>query len=322
MIFMRIGVDLGATAIKAGLVDYEGNILRQSVRPTPANKGYIAVVNEIVSQIKELCGAEKQVIESVRSIGIGVPGVVNSDSGKVDFCANLSWNNVELGKEMRSRLNKKVYAANDATVAALAENLFGCTKGAANSVLITLGTGIGSGIILNGRIFSGSHALGSEIGHTIVGENFYRCSCGNNGCLETFASASAIVKYVNKKIEEGEKSSLSQLSGGAKITAEKIFEEAKKGDGLALQAVDRLCAYLAIGIINIYNTLDPDVIALGGGLSKAGDFLLDRVKEKTQSMKLIKNKNYGGIVLASLGNKAGVIGAAFLERFVDKEGAL
>lgn len=318
---MRIGIDLGATAVKAGLVDYEGKIIKQNVRPTPANKGYAAVLREIVSQIKELAATEKQGIKSVRSVGIGIPGIAHSDTGKVDFCANLSWNNVELGKDISLLLNKKVYVANDATVAALAENSFGCTKGAKNSVLLTLGTGIGSGIILNGRIFCGSHALGSEIGHTIVGENFYDCNCGNNGCLETFASATAVVKYVYRKIEEGVKTSLTEF-GSVKITAEKVFEEAQKGDALALQAVDRLCAYLAIGIINIYNTFDPDVVALGGGLSKAGDFLLSRVKQKAAKMKLIKNKDYGGIVLASLGNQAGIIGAAFLERFIDKEDAL
>ncbi len=319
---MRIGIDLGATTIKAGIVDFCGNITRQSVKPTPAHKGYAGVVNEIADTVKELAAAEGKGIDAIRSIGIGIPGIVYSQSGKVDFCANLSWSNVELGKDLCGRIGKKVYVANDATVAALGENLFGCTKGALNSVLLTLGTGIGSGLIINGSIYSGSHALGAEIGHMIVGENFYRCNCGNNGCLETFASARAIVKYVSRKIEEGAQTPLSRLGDGAKLTAEIIFEAAKRGDLIAGEAVDRLCAYLAVGIINIYNVLDPDVIALGGGLSKAGDFLLAKVKKEVSQIQLVKGKKYGDIVLAALGNKAGIIGAAFLERYIDKEGKL
>ncbi len=313
---MLIGIDLGGTTMKAGLVDFDGNILRQSVRPTKAGRGYNEIINDIAGQIEELSALGGVKTGGIHSIGVGVPGVVDSKTGRVEFCANLSWNNVELGEELFSRLKRKVYVENDATAAGLGEHLFGATKGAENSVLMTLGTGIGSGIIIGGRVYHGSHALGAEIGHMIVGENFYDCNCGNKGCLETFASGTAISKYVRHKIVDGEKSLLTAV-GGAEITAEKIFEAAKSGDALSLEAVDRLCKYLAIGIINIYNLLDPDVVALGGGVSKEGDFLLCRVREKVEKMRLIKNKKYGEIVLAALGNKAGIIGSAFLGYYLN-----
>ncbi|MBE6068397.1 MAG: ROK family glucokinase [Clostridium lundense] len=317
---MLIGIDLGGTSIKAGLVDFEGNILRQNSRPTRIEKGHISIINDIAEQIEELAGAQGIPIEYIHSIGIGVPGLAEYDSGKVIYCSNLSWKNIELGRELYSRLGRKVYVENDATVAGLAESLFGSTKGAVNSVLITLGTGIGSGIIINGRIYSGSHAAGSEIGHMIVGENFYDCNCGNNGCFETLASATSIIRYSQHRIkEDGESSHILELAGNKieNITAEKIFAAAKSGDDLALEAVDRMCKYLAKGIMNIYNVLDPDIIALGGGVSKAGDFLLKRVKENVAKMIYTTDIKYGDIVIATLGNNAGIVGAAFLGYYIN-----
>lgn len=319
---MLIGVDLGGTSIKAGLVDFEGNILRQNSRPTRAERGQGAIIDDIAGQIQELVSAQGIGMDDIHSIGIGVPGLAEYDTGRVIYCSNLSWNNVELGFELNSKLNRRVYVENDATVAGLAESLFGSTKGAANSVLLTIGTGIGSGIIINRRIYSGSHAAGSEIGHMIVGENFYNCNCGNNGCLETFASATAIIRYTQHRIVlDGVKSLILSLSGDKleNITAKIIFDAAMEGDGLALEAVDRMCKYMAIGIVNIYNVLDPDIIALGGGVSKAGDFLLERVRAKVDSMLFTTDKKYGEIVLATLGNRAGIVGSAFLGYYINSE---
>lgn len=317
---MLIGIDLGGTSIKVGLVDFEGNILRQNSRPTRIEKEHISIINDIAEQIEELVAVQGISIECIHSIGIGVPGLAEYDTGKVIYCSNLSWKNIELGKELYSRLGRKVYVENDATVAGLAESLFGSTKGAVNSVLITLGTGIGSGIIINGRIYSGSHAAGSEIGHMIVGENFYDCNCGNNGCFETLASATSIIRYSQHRIkEDGKSSHILELAGNKieNITAEKIFAAAKFGDDLALEAVDRMCKYLAKGIMNIYNVLDPDIIALGGGVSKAGDFLLKRVKENVAKMIYTTDIKYGDIVIATLGNNAGIVGAAFLGYYIN-----
>lgn len=312
---MLIGVDLGATFIKVGLVDSKGNILRMNSRLTCAERGHIPIIHSIVKQIKELVVAQGIGMEEIHSIGIGVPGLVEYDAGRVVYCSNLAWKNVELGTELNSLLGKNVYVENDATAAGLGENLFGSTKGADNSVFLTLGTGIGGGIIINKEIYRGSHVAGSEIGHMIIGENFYDCNCGNNGCFETFSSATAIIKYVQHRIKEDEfKTSILEIAENKaeNINAKIIFDAAEKGDTLALEAVDRMCKYLAIGIINIYNILDPDIIALGGGVSKAGSFFVEQVKKKVSGMIFTSDVKYGEIVLASLGNNAGIIGSAFL----------
>ena len=296
---MLIGVDLGGTFIKVGLVDFEGNILRMNSRPTYAQRGYTPIIRTMAEQIRELAEAQGIGMEDIHSIGIGVPGPVEYTTGRVLYCSNLSWRNVELGTELNSMLGKSVYVENDATAAGLGESLFGSTRGAENSVLLTLGTGIGSGIIINGSIYRGSHAAGSEIGHTIIGENFYDCNCGNNGCFETFASASAIIKYAQHRISNDRVKTLileSAFNKAENITAEIIFEAAKKGDALALETVDRMCKYLAIGILNIYNMLDPDIIALGGGVSESENFPIEQVKKKVNEMVFSKDVRYGEIV--------------------------
>jgi len=289
---MLIGIDLGGTEIKAGLVDFNGNIIRQNLRPTNITGGYSTIIKDIKEQVEELLIVEGIDINYIRSIGIGIPGIALRDTGKVIICPNLMWENIELGNDLRKIFDKKIYVENDANVAAKAESLFGSTSSYKNSFFITIGTGVGSGIIINKNIYSGSHALGSEIGHMIVGENFYNCNCGNNGCLETFASATAIIKYSAFRINEnGSKSLIMDMAENniKNITAKIIFDAAKLGDELAIEVVNRLCKYLAIGILNIYNLFDPDIIALGGGISKSGDFLLNRIKEKVNKMTFAKN---------------------------------
>lgn len=313
---LLIGIDLGGTNIKAGLIDDEGNILIQNKRPTVAERGYSKILNDMADQIKELTVSYGISLNDIYSVGVGVPGIVRCDTGKVINCTNLLWNSVELSADLNSRINKKIYVENDANAAALAESLFGVTKSVSNSVLLTIGTGIGSGIIINNQIFRGSHAFGSELGHMIIGDNFYNCNCGNNGCFETLASATAIVKYVQLKIKETryKNSQILNLAWNRPecITAKDIFDAAKLGDFLALESIDRMCKYMAIGIHNIYNILDPEIIVLGGGVSAAGNFLIDKIKEKTSLMMFENNIEYGKIAISALGNDAGIIGAAFL----------
>jgi glucokinase len=250
----------------------------------------------------------------MESIGIGAPGLMNEKSGYVIYCTNLFWENVPLGIMLKEHFNKPVYMGNDANAAALAESLFGSTKGAENSVLITIGTGIGSGIIINHKIYSGSHFAGSELGHMIVGSNFYRCNCGNMGCLETFASATAMIRYAVNRLETDRiKSSILDKAGDTQnIDARLIFDAAKEGDQLGVETVERMIKYLSIGIINIFNILDPDIIAIGGGVSKAGAYLTDKLKKEVGGMLFTSGIKYGDIVLAQLGNEAGLLGAAFL----------
>lgn len=312
---MLVGIDLGGTAVKAGLVDREGRILAQSSIDTKVGRDYRLIIEDMEKQIEELLRDYGAGVEDMESIGIGAPGLMNYNSGEVIYCTNLFWNNVPLGAELKKHFNKPVHLENDATVAGLAESLFGSTKDVPNSVFLTIGTGIGGGIIINNRIYSGSHFAGSEIGHMIVGENFYNCNCGNNGCLETFASATAMIKYATHRLEKDRvKSSILDKAEGRleNINAKIIFEAAREGDPLGNETVDRMIKYLSIGIINIYNILDPDIIAIGGGVSKAGDFLIERLKAQVGKMFFTPKIRYGDIVLAKLGNEAGILGAAFL----------
>lgn len=312
---MRIGVDLGGTNIKVGAVDKNGKIIVQNTRPTLVKRGVEPILRDIVEQIEEILEKSNKELKDVKSIGVGVPGLVEKKTGHVIYITNMFWQDIPLGEMLREYFKIPVFVDNDATVAGLAEKIAGSTKGIENSIFITLGTGVGGGLILNGKVYSGSHGWGSEIGHTIVGENFYDCNCGQNGCLETFASATAIIKYTIKRIEEGVKDTLilEMVHGDLeKIDGKTIIEATKKGDPLGKEVFDRFIKYLAIGIINLYNTLDPERIAIGGGLSKAGEFMLTALREEVEKRFFSKKVSYGEILLAELGNDAGIIGAAFL----------
>ncbi|KUO67753.1 MAG: glucokinase [Clostridia bacterium BRH_c25] len=312
---MLVGIDLGGTAVKAGLVDREGRILIQSSIDTKVGRDYRLIIDDMKKQIEKLLSDYGSRVEDIESIGIGAPGLMNYKSGYVIYCTNLFWDNVPLGVELKEHFKKPVYIENDATVAGLAESLFGSTRGVSDSVFLTIGTGIGSGIIINHKIYSGSHFAGSEIGHMIIGNNFYKCNCGNNGCLETFASATAMIKYAAHRLEKDKVKSviLEKAAGKAEdINAKIIFDAAKEGDPLGKETVDRMIRYLSIGIINICNILDPEIIAIGGGVSKAGEYLTLRLKEEVGKMFFTSNIKYGDIVLAQLGNEAGILGAAFL----------
>ena len=312
---MLVGIDLGGTAIKAGLVDREGRILIQSSIDTKVGRDYSLIIEDMKKQIEKLLKDYGSSIDDIESIGIGAPGLMNYKSGYVIYCTNLFWNNVPLGVMLQDHFKKPVYIENDATVAGLAESLFGSTKNVSNSVFLTIGTGIGGGIIINNKVYSGSHFAGSEIGHMIIGDNFYKCNCGNNGCLETFASATAMIKYAIHRLEKDNMKSaiLDKVEGKTEnINAKIIFDAAKEGDQLAKETVDRMVKYLSIGIINVCNILDPEIIAIGGGVSKAGDYLIERLKAEVGKMFFTPKIKYGEIVLAQLGNEAGILGAAFL----------
>lgn len=305
---MLIGVDLGGTNIAAGLVSDQGELIFKKSIPTLANRPAEELIKDIYLLIDELKNSTDDVVEAV---GIGIPGLVNKDMSVVLTCANLHWNHVRLMEGLKN-LNLPIAIDNDANVAAYAEYKIGSLKSASSGILITLGTGLGSGIIVDDREVRGGHGIGTELGHTIIGDNFYDCNCGNNGCLETFASATAIIKYAEHLIETTELPS--KLRALEIITAKDVIDLSKEEDVIASQTFERFVKYLARGIVNIMLILDPEKIALGGGVSGAGDYLLSRLTKEVNKQYFLSDFTNVQLVISELGNDAGIIGAALLAK--------
>ena len=312
----NIGVDIGGTGIKIGVVDYKGNIVYRDQCSTDVEGGFDKIISDIDKVIRNIIKSNSIEISQIKTIGFGLPGYVDKN-GKAN-CVNLNWKKVEfIGALKKTFPEFNILAENDATVAGLAESEFGSSKNSTSSVLITLGTGVGGGIIINGRPFSGAHGVGSEIGHMIIGENFYDCNCGNNGCFETFCSATAIIKYAQKLLSEDNAPAsviLDMCNGDlSQIDAKIVFDAYRQDDEVAKKVIARFKKYLAIGIANLVNTIDPEVVAIGGGLSKSSDIILDGLKDMVREHITYKEEEFADIVIATLGNDAGIIGASILK---------
>ncbi|MBU3198809.1 ROK family glucokinase [Clostridium estertheticum] len=316
---MYIGIDLGGTNIAIGIVDENGKIVHEESCETRSEREPQELIDDMIALVLKVLDEYHMQLNEITAIGVGIPGLADKD-GNVIFCVNLGWRNVPLRKMLEDALHTPVYIDNDATVAALAEYESGSMQNCKSGLMLTLGTGIGGGIILNGEIYSGFNGVGSELGHTVIGENFYNCNCGRNGCLETFASSTAIIKYTKKLIMEMNEPTtiMENVEGNIdNLNAKIIFDCAKKGDKIAALAVNRLIKYLGIGIINIVNFIDPEIIVLGGGIAGAGQYLLDLITKEVIANKYYKDLPIAKIVLAQLGNKAGVIGAAMVAKHGD-----
>ncbi|MBU3188666.1 ROK family protein [Clostridium bowmanii] len=311
---MRIGIDLGGTNIVVGIVTNEGKILIKKSTPTLVTRGAAIIIDDMVKLIYKTLDVSHISMEDIELIGIGVPGLVDYKSGLIKECVNLGWGNVDICTILKEKTGKKIFIDNDANAAAGAEFLFGTMKNHLNSVFLTLGTGVGGGIILNGKLHRGINGSGAEIGHMIVGENFYDCACGNNGCLETFTSATALIKFAKKLIKEDPQDTLIlKNTVFDEIDAKIIFDCAKQGDKLANLVVERFVKYFAIGICNIVNILDVSMIGIGGGVSAAGEFFMELLISDIKKYKLFKEIPVCYIKIADLGNDAGIIGAAMLD---------
>ncbi|GAB6106953.1 ROK family protein [Fusibacter bizertensis] len=308
---MYIGIDLGGTNIAGGLVNEKGDILVKHSIPTGRERGSDLVIEDIYRVIETLID-QNNTGNEVSGIGIGIPGISDPHTGVVLVCVNLNWYNVPLRAKLAEKTSLPIYIDNDATVAGVAEFQVAQAGKYKDAVILTLGTGVGGGILVDGKVVSGHHGIGSELGHMLIGEGLYTCNCGRNGCLETFASSTAIIHYAKYLIAKGNASSMTQATGGdlEKISGEIIFAAAKSGDEVANQVVDRLVKYLSIGIINIVCAIDPEIILLGGGISMAGDYLLDKVNATLETLKYFKASPVAKVEIAKLKNDAGIIGAA------------
>lgn len=303
------GIDIGGTAVKVGLFDTEGKLVNKwdfATRKTGNGKDILKDASEFVlTKMKENNLSKEEVL----GVGVGIPGPVK-DNGEVLELANLGMGYFNIEDEMREHTGLIVKAGNDANVAALGEQWMGGGKGYQNMVLVTLGTGVGGGIIIHGKVLAGSNGAAGEIGHIYVNEKEeLTCGCGKKGCLEQYASATGVVRVAKRILEATqEASSMREI---VELSAKDVFDCAKAGDKLAGEAVEKACYYLAFAMSHIAQTIDPEVFVIGGGVSKAGDIITDTTRKfyNTMVMDALKNKEFK---LATLGNDAGIYGAARL----------
>lgn len=301
------GADIGGTTIKLGLFNLYGVLLEKWEIPTNTADGGVTILDDVAESIfgkmKER-GIEK---EEVQGIGLGVPGPVN-DNGIVQRCVNLGWGIFDVEKVLREKTGMYVKAGNDANTATLGETWQGGGKGHKNVVMVTLGTGVGGGIIVDGKIVSGSHGVGGEIGHIhVMDDEEECCGCGQKGCLEQYASATGIVRMAKKKLQTETRETV--LSSIPKLTAKDVFDAAKQGDEVALEIVDKVCKILGSALARIASVVDPGIIVIGGGVSKAGQILVDGVTKYYRMRSFFGCKDTR-ITLAVLGNDAGIYGCA------------
>ncbi len=311
---LYIGVDLGGTNIAAGLVDEEGHILHKCSVPTGVERGAEAVIADMAALCQRIIDETGNKASDIKAIGVGVPGICHPSNGVVEFCTNLFWHQVPLREIMNRTLDIPVYIGNDATVAGLAESVAGVSKGVANSVFLTLGTGVGGGIVVDHKVYSGTHGIGSELGHMVIVADGEPCTCGNHGCWERYTSATAMIRMGREAAAKYPDSAILTACGGNldKLTAKMVMDAAKAGDSAGVEVFKKYVHYLAVGIVSIINILDPEVIAIGGGVSAAGEFLRDAVRAEVDTMIFCKEVPYARIEIAVLGNDAGIIGAAML----------
>lgn len=315
------GVDVGGTAIKAALLDTDGNLICKTQESTPVTAGEDAVIAKISEIIKQLLAEEGVSKSALLGIGIGVPGPIDSATGTVYQAVNLGWVNTPLKAKMEKATGVPVYVDNDANNAALGEMWRGSGAGSTNLVVATIGTGVGGGIIINGEVVHGTNGLGGEIGHIAIEPfNGHLCNCGKTGCLETYTSATAIIREGTKAATEGSSPALADVCArNGKLTAKDVFDAAVNGDNGATAVVDKAAFYLGLGLSHIANALNPSKIVIGGGVSAAGEFFFSRIRQSFETYTWSFAANVSTIVPAVLGNDAGVIGAGWLVRSQLKE---
>ncbi len=302
-----LGIDLGGTAIKVGLVSREGKLLKSFQVPTKAESHDRQV---IVDNLKTAIRSAMEGEERVLSIGIGVPGGVDKKHGMIRFMPNIQpLENYALAEDLEKSFGMPVAIDNDANNAARGEYIFGAGKKYQDFVLITLGTGIGGGIFIRGDIYGGVANFAGEVGHMKIVPEGRACGCGLNGCWEAYGSATAMIKRAKGLVAMGKRTSLSSVN---EINAKVIFDEAKKGDEIALEVVEEACHYIGIGIANLIHLFNPEAVIVGGGVSHAGDFLFERLRRYASLYTKTEMFETCEIVPAVLVNDAGVMGSAAL----------
>lgn len=311
-----IGIDLGGTNIAAGVVSEEGVLLAKSSIPTNSNRSYQEIIADMAKVSDMACQKANMDMSQMIAVGIGAPGTVDSLNGVIVYSNNIKFENVPMREELQKHINLPVYISNDANCAALGETAnSGAAKGLKNVIMITLGTGVGGGIIIDGKIYSGNYSAGAELGHAVLVVDGVLCTCGRHGCWECYSSATALIRQTRQAIESDSSTIMLEMIGNnlENISGRTAFEASRKGDKVAIEVVETYIKYLSEGIIDMINIFRPEIVLVGGGVCNEGEYLFGPVRE------YVKKYTYGGsltpvppIEKAALGNDAGIIGAAML----------
>ncbi|MBQ8687797.1 MAG: ROK family protein [Ruminococcus sp.] len=305
-----IGIDLGGTNIVAGVVNENYEILAKASVKTNLPRPEQEIAADIIKVSKQAVADAGLTMEQIEWVGMGTPGIANSETGIIEYSNNLGFVNTPMVKYLEEGLGKPAFIENDANAAAYGEYVAGAAKGAKNAVCITLGTGVGGGIVIDGKIYCGSNFGGAEIGHTVISVDGPQCTCGRKGCFEVFSSATGLIRMTKEAIAENPESSMATED---KISGRTAFNHMRSGDASAKAVVDKYIKHLAAGVTNTINIFQPDVLCIGGGVCNEGDPLLVPMKEIVARENYTRNSPKNAeIVIAELGNDAGIIGAAFL----------
>ena len=313
----RIGVDLGGTNIVVGVINEENKIIAKASRKTNSPRPAEGIFDDMADAIKEAMEQAQITFKDVISVGVGTPGSVNKGDELIDFANNLAFDNVPAYALLRERIGfDKVYFDNDANCAALGEAVAGCGKGVKNFVMITLGTGVGSGIIANGRLVTGLNYAAGEMGHMVISYDGVPCNCGRKGCWESYSSATALIVQTKNAMRKNADSLMWELTENdlGKVTGKTAFDAARKGDAAAKAVVNTYMSYLAVGIGNVVNIFQPDIVCVGGGVGNEKENLIAPVRKLVATERYsVHAKKQTQILCAVLGNDAGIIGAALLD---------
>lgn len=307
-----IGIDIGGTFVKLGIVSEEGQIIEKSIAKTNFNCNYAITISDIAQAAKDLAEKMGLDIKDLGGIGIGVPGTVHNKT--VTFANNLKWNNVPIVSEFKRHLDTEIDVDNDANCAVLGEYVAGAGKGYDNIVMITLGTGLGTGFIVDGRMIRGYKSAGAEGGHSVIKANGIDCNCGRRGCYEQYASTSAMIRLTNESIKANPDGVLAKLKNKAgEVNGFTLFDGVRAGDKTSIALLNTYINDIAEGLVNLVNILRPEIVLVGGGISNEEELLIKPLEE------LVNKYSYGGklnpsivVKKAKLGNNAGTVGAACL----------
>lgn len=313
---MRIGVDVGGTNLVAGLVDENFSLIDKIDTPALAKRPDTEIVEDIIMLCKKLMEKHSLNDGDIKYIGIGIPGCCDSENGIILHCENINFHNTPIADMIKQKIKVPVYLGNDADCAALGEAYAGATKGVDKSVMITIGTGIGGGIIIDKKIYNGFNFSGGEFGHMVILHGGEPCACGRKGCWEAYGSATALIRQTKLAIEQNPESKMAKMVEGdlSKVDGKTAFDAMRAGCPVGKAVVDKYIEYFSVGITNIINIFQPEIIVIGGGVSKEGQPLIDAIMEHVSVERYGNTTDLPKTVIqtAILGNDAGVIGAAAL----------